>query len=272
VQAFSANWTPPTGVLGRIIHETSSRVATARADRPNLEKRARAVTPPPDFVIALRGQHVKVIAELKRRSPSRGDINTQLDPASRARSYVNGGAAAISVLTEPAHFGGSEEDFTRVHDAVELPILRKDFIVDETQVIEARAWGASAILVIARALPFTALMSLAKAAREWGIEPLVEVRTDEELDAALAAEARVVGVNTRDLETLKVNPEALERLLPRVPSAVVAVAESGIRSVADVEHAARAGADAVLVGSSLSRASDPASAVRAIAAVARQRR
>jgi indole-3-glycerol phosphate synthase len=215
---------------------------------------------------------VKIIAEVKRRSPSRGEINARLDPASRAREYKSGGAAAISVLTEPTHFGGSEEDLTRVHDVVDLPILRKDFIIDDTQIIEARAWGASAVLLIARALPFATLVSLTKAAREWGIEPLIEVRTEDELDAALAGEARVVGVNSRDLETLEVNVNALDRLLPRVPPAVIAVAESGMRSVDDVERAARAGADAVLIGSSLSEAPNPAAAVRAVAGIPRRGR
>jgi indole-3-glycerol phosphate synthase len=226
----------------------------------------------PDFVTALRGQQVKVIAEVKRRSPSRGEINARLDPASRARGYENGGAAAISVLTEPTHFGGSAEDLIRVHETVDLPLLRKDFIIDETQIVEARAWGASAVLLIVRALPFATLVALVKAAREWGIEPLIEVRTEHELEAALGAEARVVGVNSRDLETLQVNAAAVDHLVPRVPPAVVAVAESGMRTVDDVEHAAQAGADAVLIGSSLSEASDPSAAVRAVAGIARRAR
>ena len=259
-------------MLGRIIHETSSRVDTARTTRSNLEKRARDVTVSADFVAALRGEHVKIIAEVKRRSPSRGDINAQLDPASRSREYESGGAAAISVLTEPKHFGGSEEDLARVRGAVDLPILRKDFIIDETQIIEARAWGASAVLLIARAVPRSALVALAKAAREWGIEPLIEVRTEDELKAALGAGARVVGVNSRDLETLEVDARAIGHLVPRVPATVVAVAESGVRTVDDVERAAEAGADAVLIGSSLSEATNPATAVRALSAIARRGR
>jgi indole-3-glycerol phosphate synthase len=269
VQAFPAKWIPPTGVLGRIINETSRRVDTARAIRLDLERRARMAIAPRDFVAALRGPQVKVIAEIKRRSPSRGVINARLDPSSRARAYASGGAAAISVVTEPAHFGGSEDDLERVRNAVDLPILRKDFIIDETQIIEARAWGASAVLLIARALPADTLMSLARAAREWGIEPLMEVRTDDELHAALRADARVIGVNSRDLETLEVDAHALDRLLPRVPSTVLAVAESGMRTVADVERAARAGADAVLIGSSLTEAADAAEAVRAVSGVQR---
>jgi indole-3-glycerol phosphate synthase len=227
---------------------------------------------PPDFFAALRGERVKVIAEVKRRSPSRGEINTQLDPAARARDYQRGGAAAISVLTEPTHFAGSEDDLVQVRDAVELPVLRKDFIVDEAQILEARAWGASAVLLISRALPHAQLVELTQAAREWGLEPLVEVRTEQELEAAVGAEARVIGVNSRDLETLEVNPDAIDRLVPRVPRHVVAVAESGMRTVDDVARAALAGADAVLVGSSLSEALDAVAAVRALVGVARRSR
>jgi len=213
-----------------------------------------------------------VIAEVKRRSPSRGDINAQLDPAARAREYERGGAAAISVLTEPAHFAGSEADLVQVRAAVDLPLLRKDFIIDETQIVEARAWGASAVLLIARALPETELLSLAEAARAWEVEPLIEVRTDEELDAALHAKARAVGVNSRNLETLEVDARAVDRLLPRVPSDVIAIAESGMQTVADVERAAQVGADAVLIGSSLSSAVDAESALRALTGVHRRGR
>ncbi len=213
-----------------------------------------------------------MIAEVKRRSPSRGDINAQLDPAARAREYERGGAAAISVLTEPAHFAGSEADLVQVRAAVDLPLLRKDFIIDETQIIEARAWGASAVLLIARALPEAKLLSLAEAARAWEVEPLIEVRTDEELDAALHAKARAVGVNSRNLETLEVDARAVDRLLPRVPSDVIAIAESGMQTVADVERAAQVGADAVLIGSSLSSAVDAESALRALTGVHRRGR
>lgn len=259
-------------MLGRIIHETSRRVATARAHRSDLEMRARAADAAPDFLAALRGERISVIAEVKRRSPSRGDINAALDPASRAREYAEGGAAAISVLTEPTHFAGSEDDLVRVRDAVSVPVLRKDFIVDEAQIVEARAWGASAVLLIARALPREQLATLAQAAREWRLEPLVEVRSEEELEAALSAKARVIGVNSRDLETLEVSADAIDRLLPRIPPFIVAVAESGIQTVQDVERASRAGADAVLVGSSLSIATRPSDAVRALAQVPRRPR
>lgn len=234
--------------------------------------RARTADQRADFVMALRGEQVKVIAEVKRRSPSRGDLNATLDPALRARDYQRGGAAAISVLTEPTHFAGSEQDLVDVRAAVDVPLLRKDFIIDEMQIIEARAWGASAVLLIARALPEQDLLALAQAAREWAVEPLIEVRTEDELEVALHAEARVIGINARDLETLEVDARAVDRLAPRVPSDLIVVAESGIQTVADVERVARAGADAVLIGSSLSSSADASSAVRAFTEVTRRGR
>ena len=234
--------------------------------------RARTADQHADFVTALRGERVKVIAEVKRRSPSRGEINATLDPALRAREYQRGGAAAISVLTEPTHFAGSEQDLVDVRAAVDVPLLRKDFIIDETQIIEARAWGASAVLLIARAVSEQDLLALAQAARQWAVEPLIEVRTEDELEAALHADARVIGINARDLETLEVDPQAVDRLAPRVPSDLIVVAESGMRTVADVERAAHAGADAVLIGSSLSSSADASSAVRALTGIPRRER
>ena len=215
---------------------------------------------------------MRVIAEVKRRSPSRGEINAALDSATRALAYAEGGAAAISVLTEPTHFAGSERDLMDARDVVDVPLLRKDFIIDELQIIEARVWGASAVLLISRALPDHELLTLVRGARAWGLEPLVEVRTEDELDAALRAEARVIGINSRDLETLAVDASVIDRLLPRVPSDIVAVAESGMDSVADVERASAAGADAVLIGSTLSSAADPAGTVRALTGVRRRGR
>jgi len=212
------------------------------------------------------------MAEVKRRSPSRGVINERLDAASRARAYERGGAAAISVLTEPSHFGGSGDDLALVRASVDLPLLRKDFIIDEIQIIEARAWGASMVLLIARALPPAALSSLARAARRWEVEPLIEVRTEDELETALEAGARVVGVNSRDLETLEIDSGLAGRLIPRVPAPIIAIAESGMRTVADVERAGDVGADAVLVGSLLSEADDPEIAVRSLATVSRRGR
>lgn len=237
-----------------------------------LERGAAESSEVPSFAGALRGSTVAVIAEVKRRSPSKGDINGDISAASQAAAFARGGAAAISVLTEPEHFGGSLADVQEAGAATSLPILRKDFLVDELQLLEARRAGAAAALLIARALSPESLLRLAAFARDVGLEPLVEVRSEAELDRALAAGARVVGVNTRDLETLAMEPAVRERLIPLIPAGCIAVAESGILGAGDVELAARLGADAVLVGSSLSAAADPASAVRALTGVPRSAR
>lgn len=271
MQGFSV-WTPPSGTLGRIVDEAKGRVQ-ALADRGEvLERMASARERGPSFAAALRRDQVTVIAEVKRRSPSKGDIAPRLSAAEQARRYEQGGAAAISVLTEPRHFGGSLDDLSSVRAAVRLPILRKDFIVDRLQLLEARAHGASAVLLIARALEPPQLLALAAAARETGVETLIEVRDEAELERAVEARADVIGINNRNLETLEIDPTTAPRLLPLVPASIPAVAESGMREPADVEHAALAGADAVLVGSAISAATDPEAAVRALAAVARRER
>ena len=274
MQVSTSTWRPPEGVLGGIVREATARAATLRADAAAVLALERAATdaPGPSFRDALARGTVAVIAEVKRRSPSRGEINAAMSASGQAVAYERGGAAAISVLTEPRHFGGSLDDLRAVRAAVGLPVLRKDFLVDEVQLLEARAAGASAALLIARALPPAALSRLASAARALGVEPLVEIRDEAELDRALACDARVIGVNHRDLETLAIDPAVGDRLLPRVPSSCIAIAESGVRSAADVARAARAGADAVLVGSALSGSSDPAGAVRALASVQRSGR
>jgi indole-3-glycerol phosphate synthase len=176
------------------------------------------------------------------------------------------------VLTEPERFGGSLDDLREVSGTVPVPVLRKDFIVDPLQLFEARALGASAALLIARALSPRQLIALVAAARGAGIEPLVEIRGERELDHALAAGARVIGVNNRNLETLEVDPGTAARVIPLIPSGIVAVAESGVTTRRDAEAAAAIGADAILVGSALSLASDGAAAVRALAGVARGHR
>ena len=212
------------------------------------------------------------MAEVKRRSPSRGTINAELDAAAQGRAYREGGARAISVLTEGRNFGGSPEDLQQVGAAVDLPLLKKDFHVDPLQVLEARALGASGILLIARALAPDELRRLSAFAIEVGVEPVIEVRDDRELDAALATAAPIIGVNARNLETLAVDPEVCATLLPKVPRDRVAVYESGIRSHQDVETAAKIGADAVLVGSAVSEAESPATAVRSLIGVPRSAR
>jgi indole-3-glycerol phosphate synthase len=190
----------------------------------------------------------------------------------QAHAYADGGAAAISVLTEPNHFHGSVDDLKAVVEDLDLPVVKKDFHIDPIQLVEARAHGATAALLIVRALGPGALESMMDAARALGLETIVEIRTEEELKRALDAGAEIVGINNRDLETLVIDPATCERLLPLIPRAVTAIAESGMSTVAAVQRAASFGADAVLVGSSVSSADDPESVVRHLASVPRERR
>jgi indole-3-glycerol phosphate synthase len=201
-----------------------------------------------------------------------GAIREAFDAVAHARAYAAGDAVAISVLTEEAHFGGSLEDLRRVVEAVELPVLRKDFILDELQLLEARAVGAAAVLVIARILSPARLRDLAREARGLGLGVLVEVHTTAELHAALAVEEAAVGVNSRDLDSFAVDLATAERLIPLVPPEVVVVAESGIETRSDVERMATAGADHVLVGTALMRLTQPGPAVRALGGVPRRQR
>jgi indole-3-glycerol phosphate synthase len=213
-----------------------------------------------------------VIAEVKRASPSKGAIAPGLDAATQASNYVAGGAAAISVLTEPSRFGGSLDDLRDVAASVSVPVIRKDFLVAPVQLWEARVAGASAALLIVRALGPDELPRLMDAVRECGLEAIVEVRDMEELERALAVGARVIGVNNRNLETLVIDPATAPSLIPSIPADRIAVAESGMRAPADVAPAALAGADAILIGSAVSAASDPAGAVRALSEIRRTSR
>jgi indole-3-glycerol phosphate synthase len=215
---------------------------------------------------------VGVIAEVKRRSPSAGFLRTNLDPVGHARAYAAGGAIGISVLTETAHFGGTLEDLSRVAEAVALPVLRKDFIVDESQLLEARAAGAAAVLLIVRALRPERLQALAGEARALGLAALMEAHTATELETALGVGATLVGINNRDLDSFNIDLGTCERLLPRVPPGVIAVAESGIETPDDVRRMAAAGADHVLVGTAVTRLDEPEAAVRALTGVARRPR
>ena len=226
----------------------------------------------PDFAAALRRDAVAVIAELKRSSPSKGELDAGLDARTRTRAYVAGGAAALSILTEPSRFGGSLADLRDARAAVSVPLLRKDFVTHEVQVLEARAYGASAVLLIARALEPSLLSELASAVVAAGMTPLVEVRSEDELARAVDIAAAVIGVNNRDLETLVIEPDVGARLIPQIPAGRVAVYESGVADVEGVQRAAALGADAVLVGSTLSVAPDGAAAVQALASVPRMRR
>ena len=233
-------------------------------------RRAAAELPPPRGLTAAvrRGPAgPRVIAEVKRRSPSKGDIRIDLDPAALATAYAAGGASAVSVLTEPRHFAGSPDDLQTVRAVVDLPVLRKDFVTTPYQVWEARAWGADAVLLIVAALDPPALRALLEETPEAGLDALVEVHTVVEAEIAASAGASLVGVNARDLATLTVDPTRFAEVRRAVPAGTVLVAESGIRDRAGAEAAADAGADAVLVGETLVRANDPAAAVRDLLAV-----
>jgi indole-3-glycerol phosphate synthase len=227
----------------------------------SLKEAAGKAPAPRNVVAALKGGDVAVIAEVKRASPSKGALAAIADPAALAMDYEAGGARVISVLTEPRRFGGSLEDLAAVREAVQVPVLRKDFIVSSYQLWEARAYGADMVLLIVAALEQNALVSLVERALSIDLVPLVEVHTEEELDRAVDAGARVLGVNARNLATLEVDRSVFGRLAPRVPEGILKIAESGIRGPHDLLAYAAAGADAVLVGESLVVGKDPRSAV-----------
>ena len=251
-------------VLADIVAGVRDDLAAREAARPLDEVKASAarVRPPLDADRVLR-EHpgVAVIAEVKRASPSKGPLATIDDPASLARRYAEGGAAVISVLTEERRFGGSLDDLRSVRAAVDVPVLRKDFIVSSYQLWEARELGADLVLLIVAALEQPALVSLVERAESLGLTPLVEVHDLDEVERAVDAGARVIGVNARDLTTLEVDPTTFARVAPAIPSGVLRVAESGIRNASDVVGYAHQGAHAVLVGEALVVGDDPQTAV-----------
>ena len=222
--------------MGQIVGETAARIAVLEARESDLLDDAEETLVGPSLERALRGGTVAVLAEVKRRSPSKGAIAEGLDAVRQAQAYQAGGAAAVSILTEPLHFGGSPDDLTAVRGALSIPALKKDFHVAPIQLLEARALGASAALLIARALSPEQLEAMMRAGRDIGIELLVEVRDEDELERALAAGATMIGVNNRDLETLEIDPGTADRIIPLVPAAMIAIAESGVRTVAYVER------------------------------------
>jgi indole-3-glycerol phosphate synthase len=253
------------GVLDTILARTRESVAREKARRP-LDGRHPDVMGAPSVrpfaaVLARLGE-MRVIAEHKRRSPSRGAIREDLEPADVARRYAAGGAAALSVLTDEPFFGGRLGHLSEARAATELPTLRKDFVVDPWQIAEARAAGADAVLLIVAALSDGELRQLLGEARALGVDALVEVHDGAELERALAAGARLLGVNNRDLRTLEVSLQISVSLAPRIPDDVVAVAESGIKSGLDLRRLRDAGFDACLVGEHLMAAPDPGAALR----------
>ena len=256
------------GFLTEVTGEVRRRLERAPLDESRLMTLALGLPPARPFEAALRrAARPAVIAEIKRSSPSAGRI-AEAHPAALGRAYEAAGAAAISVLTEAAHFDGSLADLRAVHLAVGIPVLRKDFLIHPSQVIESRVQGADAVLLIASAVSAAELRALLATASDLGLGGLVETHSDEDLDDALAADAPVIGVNARDLETLQVDPERALRLLRRVPEGRVAVMESGIATRDDVARATAAGARAVLVGEALMRAEDPGATLRDLRGVA----
>ncbi|HYQ80484.1 MAG TPA: indole-3-glycerol phosphate synthase TrpC [Anaeromyxobacteraceae bacterium] len=255
--------------LDEILRRKADEVAAGKAARPERELRAAASgAPPPRSLfqaLSPRGGPVRVVAEVKRRSPSAGAIDASLDAPAQARRYAEAGAAAVSVLTDGPGFGGSLADLRAVRGAVAVPVLRKDFVLDRWQLWEARAAGADAALLIVAALPGEALRRLCDGCGEAGLEALVEVHDPAEAEAALGAGARLLGVNNRDLRTFQVDLGASERVLPLLPPEAKGVAESGVRGPAEVRRLRAAGAANFLVGEALVRAADPGALLRQLA-------
>ncbi len=254
----------PNAALASILESVRARAAARRRREPLASLRSR-VRPDPArgeaFRAALRRPGLSLIAECKRRSPSAGTLDTASEHGPRARAYAAGGAAALSVLTERDHFGGSLADLSAVA-AAGLPRLRKDFLLDEGMVWESVPAGADAVLLIVACLPDGRLGELAALARELGLAVLMEVHAAAELERALAVDADCIGVNARDLRSFEVDLGVVESLLPEIPAGRLRVAESGIRGAAELRRVRSAGADAALVGSALMRAPDPRGRLR----------
>lgn len=253
-------------ILERILATKRDEVAAARAreSAESLAARARAVARRPASLRAAleRDDGVRVIAEIKRKSPSKGEIRRDFDPVAIARAYAAAGAAAISVLTDETYFGGSLAVLEAVRSVTPLPLLRKDFVVDAYQIDEARVAGADAVLLIVGALSPDALVGFAKYAAALGLEALVEVHDEAEMEIALASGATLIGINNRDLRSFHTDLAVTERLAPRAAGRALVVAESGIFGLADVQRLARSGAHGYLVGESLMREADVGLALR----------
>lgn len=252
--------------LDEVVARTRADVESRRAEVP-LEALQEQLPPAPrgrPFSEALVQEGISLIAEMKRSSPSKGPIRPDATVTDIVQAYERAGASACSVLTEPHWFGGSLDDLREARAACDLPLLRKDFIVDPYQVVEARLAGADAVLLIVAALSPDALMSLHDQAGQIGLDCLVEVHDDDEMQTALECGVEIIGVNNRNLQTLDVDPETALRLLVDAPAGTIVVAESGITARDDVQRLEDAGVDAILVGEALMRDDDPAEAVHAL--------
>ncbi len=263
----------PASVLERILAETREQLERRKRERPEASLAREGATDTSDpvaprpagaFRDALSAPGIGVIAEFKRRSPSAGALREHADLAEVLEAYVRGGAVAVSILTEEANFDGSIDDLRRAREQCELPLLRKDFIVDASQLHEAHAAGADAVLLIVAALEQGELQQLHESARQLGLDVLVEAHDRSELQRALAAGAQILGINNRDLRDFTVDIERTEQLLGEIPTGVLVVSESGIHSPEQLERLAERGVHAVLVGETLMRSPDPAAALRAL--------
>lgn len=257
--------------LSEILSRKACELDARRRERPEraLEAATRDAVPTRNFYEALspRGGPTRIIAEIKRASPSAGSIDDSLDASVQAKRYATAGAAAVSVLTDGPGFGGSLQDLAAVRSAIELPILRKDFILDRYQLLEARANGADAVLIIVAALSDDGLGRLLGECEALSLSALVEVHDEGEVQAALAAGARIIGINNRNLKTFKVDLQTSERLLPLLPDDVRTVTESGVRTAEDARRLRAAGAANLLVGEALMRAPDPGALLREMMAL-----
>ncbi|HXQ65575.1 MAG TPA: indole-3-glycerol phosphate synthase TrpC [Alphaproteobacteria bacterium] len=259
-------------VLERICADKRRETARRKGLRPlaEVEAAARAAPPPRGFArrlsAALAAGGYGLIAEIKRASPSKGLIRADFSPAALARAYARGGAACLSVLTDEPYFQGRDADLVAARDAVELPVLRKDFMLDPYQIAEARALGADCVLLILAALENDGAKSLAETARDWGMDVLVEVHDSDELARALLLPCQLIGINNRNLKTLTVDVSTTEQLAPRVPKDRIVVSESGLKGPAALARMARAGVRCFLVGESLMAQADVEAATRALLA------
>jgi indole-3-glycerol phosphate synthase len=249
-------------VLNEILDRAAERAIDATIRVDDFKALAEALPPARSLAEALLAPGLSVIAEIKRRSPSVGDIDTGLDPIGRARAYVDGGASAISVLTEPDYFAGSMQDLAAVRTAVDVPVLRKDFTLAGAQIWEARAGGADAILLIVAAMTGDQLCELLGVAGEVGVDAIVEAHTESEAQRAIDAGATIIGVNNRDLATFRADLSVAESVANILPEDVVTIGESGVSDAAGAARMRAAGYDAILVGEALVRADDPADLVR----------
>ncbi|WP_112227692.1 indole-3-glycerol phosphate synthase TrpC [Lentzea atacamensis] len=248
------------GILAGVQEDLAQR--QSQVSLAELKARVSDAPPPLDPLPGFRAPGVSIIAEVKRKSPSKGELAAIPDPAALAAAYAAGGAAAISVLTEQRRFGGSLQDLASVRAEVDVPVLRKDFIVTPYQLWEARAWGADLALLMVVSLPGGLLDELHGLALELGLTPLVETHTEDEIARAVELGAEVIGINARDLTTLEVDRAVFQKLAPHLPESSVRIAESGVAGPEDVAEYRRWGADVVLVGEALVRSGDPRSSIR----------